>query len=428
MENIIFIVEIAILVVLYCLSACFSGGEAALITLGKLKTRKLIEKYPRKEKAFSVWLEHPNKIITTILIGNNTVNIFASALASLIAVRVAEIVHIGRGLTVSLTAVIVTITIIMFGEVTPKIFAIRNPEKISLLVIGPFVLLNKSISTFVGIFDRFARIIIKFFGGNPEKKNPTITEEEIKIAVQLGKDEGVLTDSEKKMIHSIFEFGDTVVKEVMVPRIDMICISINDSLDRILAVTVEEGFTRLPVYKDNLDNIIGILYVKDLLNLLRDKELIIIQDIIRQPYFVPENKKVTELLKEFKKGKLHMAIIVDEYGGTSGLVTLENLIEEIVGEIRDEYDLEESKLQFADDGAGVIEGKMSIDEIKEILHLDFPFTDDAGTIGGFIVNYLGRVPHIGEEIRINNFLITIINADRRKINQLKIIEQKDTRP
>lgn len=317
-----------------------SATETSLIALNRVKIKFLIEKYPSKSKSLSLWLNDPNRILTTIIIVVNISIIGASTVAALISAKIAEIYNLNKWIIGSISGILVTIIMIMIGEIVPKIFAIRNAERIALLIVNPLSIIDDAIFPFAKFITNIANNIIKFSGADPVKKIPLVTLEEIKSLVHIGAEEGVIHKEEKEMMHSIFDFGDTVVKEVMVKREDMVCININYSINRILEIVVEEGFSRLPVYKENLDNIVGILYAKDLLSVWKNRKLVIIQDIIREPYFVNENKKVNEILKEFQNGKIHLTIVLDTYGKVVGLVTLEDILEEIVGEIKDEYDIE----------------------------------------------------------------------------------------
>ncbi|MEK6646526.1 MAG: hemolysin family protein [Candidatus Firestonebacteria bacterium] len=414
------IFEFLLLVVLFVSAAFFSAIETALVALSKVKIKTLMDQYPNKAKALSVWLTDPNKLLTTILIGINTVAISSSAVGSFIAIRIAETYMLPRWIIGTVTAMFITLIIIIFGEVAPKIIAIHSPEKITLFMIKPLVWFDNRIAPFTNIFTAIANALLKLIGQEPVKKLTITTEEEIRAMLKVGAEEGVLQEDERRMIHSIFDFGDTVVREVMVPRTQMVCINMKDNIDKILDNVVKEGFTRLPVYINNLDNIIGILYAKDLLNLWKNMELIILQDVIRQPYFIPETKKVSELLKEFQKGKIHMAIVVDEFGGISGLVTLENLMEEIIGEIRDEYDTDERHIEYLNDGNINADASIPIDDIARELKVELVSDDTITTLGGFVVHLMGRIPKKGEEIKYKNLKFIIIDSDKRQIHKIKI--------
>ena len=341
MNILIFLIQCFFLLGFFVLDILLSATETSLISLSRARIKSLIEKYPSKAKSFSLWLNDPNRMLTTMIVGVNIAIIGTSTIAALLSAKIAKIYNLNEWIIGLISGILVTIAMILIGEIVPKVFAIRNAEKISLLVINPLDRLDNAIFPFAKFLTYIANNIIKFFGGNPVKNIPLVTAEEIKTMIHIGAEEGIIHKEEKEMMHSIFDFGHTVVKEVMVKQQDMVCININDSINKMLDIIVSEGFSRLPVYKDNIDNIVGVIYAKDLLNIWKNKKLIIIQDIIRDPYFVNENKKVNEILKEFQKGKIHIAIVQDDNKKTMGLVTLEDLLEEIVGEIKDEYDIEE---------------------------------------------------------------------------------------
>lgn len=250
-----------------------------------------------------------------------------------------------------------------------------------------------------------------------------MTEDEIRMSIKMGGETGILTESEHKMIHRVFEFKDTLVKEIMVLKNDMVCINIEDPLEKIIEKAIEEGFSRLPVYKNNIDNIVGVLYAKDLLSMLREQNLIILQDCVRQPYFISPTKKVSDLLKKFQKGKLHMAIVKDEYNSTLGLITLEDLIEEIIGDIRDEYDIEEYELPKDDNGALIVDAKMTVSELKKA-GMELVGVPMEETVAGFVTQFCGKVPNKGEQFRVKNFIITIVETDKYKVKQVKIEQYK----
>lgn len=339
---IIFIIQCFFLLGFFVLDILLSATETSLISLNRTRIKSLIEKYPSKARYFSLWLNDPNRILTTMIVGVNIAIIGTSTIAALLSTKIAKIYNLNEWVMGSISGILVTVAMILIGEIVPKIFAIRNAEKIALLVINPLAKLDNAIFPFAKFLTYIANNIIKFFGGNPVQKIPLITSEEIKTLIHIGAEEGIIHKDEKDMLHSVFDFKDTVVKEVMVPRKDMVCMDINSNINKILDIVVAEGFTRLPVYKVDLDNIVGSIHTKDLLSIWKYKKLVLIQDIIRAPYFVNENKKVNEILKEFQKGRIHMAIVLDTYGKTAGLVTLEDLLEEIVGEIKDEYDSDEN--------------------------------------------------------------------------------------
>ena len=402
------------LVVLLLLSAYFSASETALTSLGKLKMKSLIGRAGRRAELLSSWLEDPSRLLATILVGNNIVNVAASVLCTFVLLRLLPETPAGKVGAIS-TGVMVCL-ILVFGEISPKTYARQNAERIALRTIRPLSGLSRILSPLIGL------LVFVSPGGGKAKPGPFMTEEEIKRMISLGEEEGVLEEEEKEMIDSIFKFGDTKVQEVMVPRSDMVTIEANQDLDNILKLVMEAGHSRIPVFKGRIDNIIGILYAKDLLNLWEQssRARLKVKDLIHPAYFVPETKKVDELLREFQRQKIHLAMVVDEYGGTAGLVTLEDLLEEIVGEIEDEYDKGKERIEILEKGIALVDGKTDIGDVNEKLDLKLPEEEGTETVAGFVVDRLGRVPKMGEELIYRGTKITVVEADRRRVIKVKI--------
>lgn len=408
------------LAVLLLLSAYFSASETALTSLGKLKMKSLMEKEKKKALLLSLWVEDPNRLLTTILVGNNIANVAASVLFTIILLRLLGPTATGRAAALSMG--IMTFLILVFGEITPKTYARQHAEGIALRTIGLLKFLSRALSPLIKSLVFMTNVIIRLSGGKMARPGPFMTEEDIRGMLSVGEDEGVLEEEEREMIDSIFKFGNTKVQEVIVSRLDIVAVEAGGSLTDILRAAAEAGHSRIPVFEKKIDNIIGVLYVKDLLNLWgkKDEEKLKVKDLIRTPYFVPETKKVDELLREFQKKKIHLAIVVDEYGGTAGLVTLEDLLEEIVGEIEDEYDEEREEIKILEEGVALIDGRMDIGEVNERLSINLPEKEGVETVAGFVVDYLGRVPQAGEELTYENLLISVVEAERRRVVKMKI--------
>ncbi|MCD5390843.1 hemolysin family protein [candidate division NPL-UPA2 bacterium] len=402
------------LAALLLLSAYFSACETALTSLGKLKMKSLIEKEGRRAELLSSWLGDPSRLLATILVGNNIVNVAFSILFTFVLLHFFGSTAAGKVGAIS-TAVVVLL-ILVFGEITPKTYARQNAERIALRTISSLNLLSRALSPLIGL------LVFVVPGGRKTKARPFMTEEEIKRMISLGEEEGVLEEEEKEMIDSIFKFGDTKVQEVMVPRSDMVTIEANQDLDDILKLLLGAGHSRIPVFERRIDNIIGILYAKDLLNLWEEssRAKLKVKDLIRPAYFIPETKKVNELLREFQKQRIHLAMVVDEYGGTAGLVTLEDLLEEIVGEIEDEYDKDKERIEILEEGIALVDGKTDIGEVNECLGIKLPEEEGVETVAGFVVDRLGRVPKVGEELIYQGTKITVVEADRRRAIKVKI--------
>jgi len=413
------LIKVFAFLIVFLVMIFFAGSETALTALSRIRIKRLIAEGIRASEGLSLWLQKPNRLLTTILIGNALAVIFASVLATSVALDFSFSYGWSQKLAVGCGTAIVTVLILVFGEIMPKTYARKNAEKISAIFSEPLRWIAKLLSPLSQVLVVPANLLIQVFGGKGLKGIPLFTTQEIGTLIEVGAREGALDDEEKKMIQSSLEFGETIVREVMVPRIDMQCVDINDEREEIFKEIMNMQYSRVPVYKGNVDNVIGIVYTKDLLTALRNTELIIMEDIMRQAYFVPETKKISELLEEFRKGRMHLAIAVDEYGVTTGLVTIEDLIEEITGEILDEYDVEEETIMKLADGTAIVYAKEDLDKINEELGLELP-AGEFDSLGGLVVDLFGRVPRAEEEINFGNLKFVIQEADRRKIIKLKI--------
>jgi putative hemolysin len=409
--------SLIILTVLILASFFFSAAETALTSLDRYRITSLIEE--KKVKALQMWMDHPNKILAAILVGNTIVNLAAAALTTYLAVHFSSNLHLSGAWAVVIATVLITMVILILGEITPKTLAKRMPDVVAVWTIKILVMIHYLLAPLIKGLIFITNPLVKFLGGNIKQDMLFDKDEEIRFLVSEGVREGVLGKDQKEMIHSVLEFGDKVVREIMIPRIDMECVDINLEKEKFIDLLVETGHSRVPVYKDNLDNIIGIIHVKDLLNAWRCNELIVIQDLIRTAYFVPETQKVNSLMRQMQKGRQHMAIVVDEYGVPSGLITMEDLVEQIVGDILDEYDIEDIGIEPLRDGSVQIDGKMNIYEVNEKLKINLP-SEDFNTVSGFVVDLLGRVPRKEEEIKYKDLKFTIVETNRRRIITLKV--------
>ncbi len=402
-------IEILGLCILLLLSAFFAGSEIALFSVNKVRIRKLAEEGLSQAVTLNRLLERPNRLLATILVGNNLANVGIAAIVTSLAIMFFGNQGVGIAIGVA------TLLILIFSEITPKAFAAKNAERVSLFVAWPISALVKLLYPVVRGIVLVTNPIVRMFGGEIER--PFVTEEEIKMLVELGEKEGTIEKEEKEMIRGVFKFGDTTAKEVMVPRIDMSCIDGDAPVKEAKKVALETGYSRTPVYDGSIDNIVGFLFTKDLLNV--DKEDTKVKDIMRQAYYVPETKKLDEILNEMQEGKTQMAIVVDEYGGTAGLVTLEDLVEEIVGEILDEK--EEFPIKIIDDTTAAINAKTSISDVNEALGTILP-EDDFGTVGGLVFNTLGDIPVVGEKVEIGNVTLIVDRMRSRRISWVKVIK------
>ncbi len=408
------------LVLLLLLSAFFSGSETALTALGRIKLKTLLEKGDSDSNRIRHWAEDPNKFLAAILIGNNAVNIGASVLATYIAVG------IFRGELTAATAWVVTLSltlvVIIFCELTPKMFARANPEAAAIKAVVVLKLFAAALSPAINILTKLAMRLNRLVGVNVSRSGNFLTAEDVKSVINIGEEEGVIEETEKEMLDGVFDLKERTVREVMVPRTEMFCIQSDAPLSEVFDVVVKEGHSRIPVYEEEVDNIVGILYAKDLLKFRGGgKDSFSLKSMLHQPYFVPETKNISVLLGEFRSKKIHMAIVVDEYGGTEGLVTLEDLIEEIVGEIQDEHDYaEEHMLEVLNEDEALVPGRMDIGHMNDELDISLPETEGVETLGGMIVNLMGRVPAVGEETELDGLKFRITEAARRRIGKVKI--------
>ncbi|MBC7189977.1 HlyC/CorC family transporter [Candidatus Aerophobetes bacterium] len=411
------IIIFILLVICIGFSAFFSGAEIALSSLGKITLKRLGKEHPHKKQYFDMLLTNPSRWLVTILIGNNLANIAAASLATVLC---EQWIGGARGKIVGIVTGVMTFIILVFGEIAPKRYCRDHAEKISLKVIEPIFILSTALSPVVKALTFLTRGILGSTGnGSPPN---IITEKEIHTLIDIGQEEGVLEEKEEQLAHSALEFDETTVKEIMTPRTKIVAISQEASLRELADLINEVGYSRIPVYQGRLDNIVGIAYAKDLLTITDKWEKLKVKDIIHPPIFVPYTTKLSEILHQLQREKTHIAIVVDEYGGVAGLITIEDLLEELVGEIEDEYDRTSSeKIQLLKDGSALVEGDTDIDEINEKLKTSLP--EKAATfesIGGFIVEKLGRIPKKGEVLEEDGVKIEIIDADARRIKKVKI--------
>jgi CBS domain containing-hemolysin-like protein len=405
--------DVVALVALLLLSGFFSGSEAAFLSLGRIRLRNRIEQGEKKAIHIAKMLENIERFLGTILVGNTLVNVALSAMATGIAIR-----YFGptRGITVATIGV--TIILLVVGELAPKTLAASKPRRFAYAVIYPLESLAVVLRPVVAVVRALAWPLNRLMGARDTRMGPLVTEEDLKMMFHVGQEEGVLEEHEKQMLRSVIEFEDTMVKEVMVPRLDIVALPEDANFDQIVEVAVAKGYSRMPVYRENLDHIVGIAHVKDLLAVVKDKELIRLPDMIRPPYFVPETKKIGRLLREFQVQQAHMAIVVDEFGAVAGLVTLEDLVEEIVGEIQDEYDEEEKAVVSYPDGSKRVQARMDLDDFNELFGAGIP-EGDYDTIGGFLISLWGRLPSVGAEVSYEDFEFKAVEIKGQRL--LKIL-------
>ena len=389
-------------------------SETALMALSKIRIRHMVDEGVRGAKLVEKLSQDPSKLLGAILIGNNIVNIGASALATSVAVKV-----IGPS-GVGVVTVIMTILVLTFGEITPKSIAKQNSEKVALMVSKPVNFIVKAFNPLVLIFTAISGIFIRLLGGDPKATEPFITEEELRTMVGVSEEEGVLEGVEKEMIFNVFEFADSQVKDVMVQRVDIVAIDVNATYEEVISIIKTEQFSRLPVYNENIDDVIGILNVKDLIMASGCEDNFKVSDYMREPYYTFEFKKITELFKEMKKTRNHIAVVLDEYGGNVGIVTIEDLIEEVVGEIEDEYDDErDSDIIVVKEDEYIVDGSARLDYIGELIGVTME-SEEFDSVGGLVIGELGRFPEPNEEVKINNIKFIVEDIDKNRIKKVRI--------
>jgi CBS domain containing-hemolysin-like protein len=359
-------------------------------------------------------IDDPTKMLSALLIGNNVINLSASALATTMAI------DIWGNNWVGLATGVLTLLILVFGEITPKSISAIKAEKIALRIAGPILLITKLLTPLIFIINKLCNGVMKLFGIDPNEKPTSMTESELRTILEVSHEEGVLESEERRMITNVVDFGDSLAKDVMVPRIDMSFASVDLSYDELVQLFSIDKYTRLPVYSENRDNVIGIVNLKDIFFYSGKKEDFNILDIIREPYFTYEFKKTSELLIEMRMDSIALAIVLDEYGATAGLITIEDLLEEIVGEIRDEYDEdEEDCIQELSENEYIVDGNTKLDDIDEVLGLDIE-SSDYDSIAGHIIYLLDHLPEEGESVIENNVTYTVASVDKNRIDKVHI--------
>ena len=406
--------QIIILLVLLALSAFFSSNETALMSVNKIRLRSLADEgNKRAAMALDILENQTPKLLSAILIGNNIVNISASSLATTLA-------YSFGGYMVSIVTVILTVLILIFGEITPKNYATINSEKITLRYIPVFKFLMTIMTPVIFIINLFSRGVMRLMRVDPDAASKAMTEEELRTIVDVSHEDGVIESDEKEMIYNVFDLGDATAKDIMVPRVHVTFADVESTYDELIEIFREDKFTRLPVYKDSQNNIVGIINMKDLL--LYDKnEEFVIDRFLRKPHFTYETKSISDLLVEMKDSTFNIAIVLDEYGDMAGLITLEDILEEIVGEIHDEYDEKEDELvQKISDREYIIEGSMHLDDVNDHLNTELD-SEDYDSLGGFIIEHLDRLPVAGDEVITEEGIRLIVEKlDKNRIEKVHV--------
>lgn len=420
---------LALLVLLILLSGLFSASETALTAFRSIHLEDISEKNPKKGELLKYWLKRPNEMLTAMLLGNNIVNILATSLATAFITSFLQKkgLNNSQNMSVFISTLTMTTIILIFGEITPKIIAKNNSTPISKSVILPIYYMTKLATPIIWILTGISKFIGRVLGINIKDEAIMITEQDILSYVNVGEAEGVIETEEKAMIESMVTFGETSAKEVMTPRTSVFAIEGNKSIDDVWDDITTLGYSRIPVYKDVMDEIIGILYIKDLLFAVKDgKSHMPVKDFVRPAYFVPETKSIIKILADFKTQQVHMAIVMDEYGGTVGVVTIEDLIEEIFGEIRDEYDEEEEE-QIKEKAPNIyeIDAMLDIETINKELDVDLPESEDYESLGGLILNELDKMAEVGDTVHINGVELKVLEIQKMRISKVLLKKESE---
>ena len=426
--------QLIFLVILILLNAYFAATEIAFISLNDAKIEKKAKEGNKKAKQIQKMLKNPSKFLATIQIGITLAGFLSSAFASdafagMLAPKLNELmpfisINVWQNISIVIITIILSFFTLVFGELVPKRLAMKYYEKISYATIGVIKAISVITAPFVKLLTWATNIVSKIFGVG-EQEEEIVTEEEIKMMVDQGEEKGSIEENEKELINNVFEFNDIVASEIMTHRTDMYAIEIEQDLYEILDEIDEYKYSRIPVYRDSIDNIEGILFLKDILKSVSMRKKIKIADIIREAYFVPETKPIDEIFKELQANKMQMAIVVDEYGGTAGVLTMEDILEELVGNIFDEYDDVEVEYKRLDDNTYLIDGSVSLYEMKKILDIELP-EGDYETLSGYLIEKLGRLPEEGEYPVIEDEKLTykIQEYEDKRIRWVKVCKNK----
>jgi CBS domain containing-hemolysin-like protein len=408
-------VEILLFIICVLLSAFFSSSEVALISITKAKVRTLVNDKKPGALALATLKKSPDHFLTTILIGNTIVNIAAASIATALAISIFG--DIGVGIATG----VVVIVLLVFGEIGPKIYATRAADTFALAIAPVVLFLSRILSPVIWVVERVSPTL----GPGKDTAEPAVTEEELKEWIDVGKEEGTIEQEEQDMLYSVLKFGDTTAREVMTPRVDAVLMEDTTGLNEAVRIFNETGFSRIPVYHEQIDNITGILNVKDVFSAMTSlRRDISIRDIMYDPTFVPETKKIDDLLKELQVRRVQIAIVIDEYSSFVGIVTVEDILEELVGDIMDEYDREEPGIQKIADGVYVVDAQLWVDDLNEQLGISLPMAESYETVGGLLIDRLGHIPqHPGEkaEIEAGRITLVVLQMHGRRIVKIKCV-------
>jgi len=412
---------ISSLVIILCiiLIAILSSTEVAFISLNRIRLRHLIEKGDKNAVIAQKVRDKHDRLFSAVILSGNLFTVLATSVGTALAITL-----LGEDTGIIFATVAMTILTVVFGELAPKTFAVTHAERISLAMARPIELYIKAISPLVFIFNKLSNFIIRVFGGEIRQAPQLLTEEEMMSMIKIGEEEGAIEKEEKEMLHKVFAFGDKRVTEAMVPRTEIVAIAEEACVSDILTMVEDKGYSRYPVIKETVDNITGVLYIKDIIRTMSKEKVppeTPIKNFVRDAYYIPESKMVTALLDDMQKNKFQIAIVVDEHGGTAGLITLEDIMEEIVGALQDEFEaLEaEKEVEIVDERTFVVSGSTGMDEINALIGVDLD-EEEYHTVGGFAFGLFGHLPKVGEQVRYHDLRFLILEMDGKKIEKIKI--------
>jgi len=412
---------LSFIIIIICIIfiALLSSSEVAFISLNRVRLRHLAEKGDKKAKIAQKIRDEHDRLFSAVILSGNLFTVLATSVGTALSISL-----LGDDIGIVVATIAMTFLTVVFGELAPKTFAVTHAEGISLALAKPIELYIKAISPLVWFFNKLSNAIIKLFGGEVKPTPQLFTEEEMKSMIDICEEEGTLEKEETEMLHNVFAFGDKKVTEAMVPRTEVIAISEAAVVRDALSLVSEESYSRYPVIKETVDNIIGVLYVKDIVKQMAKEEVALdtpIKNFVRDAYYIPESKMVTALLDDMQKNKFQIAIIVDEHGGTAGLITLEDIMEEIVGSLQDEFEAieAEKEVEVLDESTFVVAGHTGIDEINELVNVEIN-DEEFHTIGGFLFGLFGHLPKVGEQLRYHELRFLILEMDGKRIEKVKI--------
>lgn len=423
-------IEIGLIALLIIMGSIFAASEVAILSVRPGRLRELAGQGVGAAKVVLDIQRDPDRLLATVEIGRSIAITLAAVVAGFFIVPDLESLFARTGVAwietwnrwISLASVVFVLSylVIVFGELVPKSIALKYPETLS-LILGRPVKVCSAVFYVVGkVFTGSSNLVLKIFRDQTSFSEAKMSEEEFKLLLEEGTKAGIIDKTEHELIKRVFEFTDTTAKEIMVPRPDVVAVELNTSREQLIKKVIEEGYTRLPVYRDTIDNVVGVVYSKDLIALLEHRDVIVLQDILRPSYFVPESIKISRLLGELQRRKVHLAVVIDEFGGTEGVVTMEDVLEEIVGEIQDEYDEELKEYERREDGSLLVNARVSVREFNAKFGTQIPEDEDYETLSGFLSKLTGRIPEQNESIQYKNIVFNVVKKSKRRIRQVGV--------